>query len=81
MATNVAFNGTTYSVPAPGDTDDWGTSLSALLIAMASAWTPFDGPPDGPNAVGNFYVGLDGVVMTCTVAGSPGTWVSIGSQT
>lgn len=35
MATNVSYNGTTYSVPAEGD-DGWGSSLSSYLIALAT---------------------------------------------
>lgn len=37
--------------------------------------------PAGPNAVGEVYVATGGVVKVCTVAGSPGTWVSVGAQT
>ena len=35
MATNVTFNGSTYSVPAVGDSN-WGTQLSNYFIAIAS---------------------------------------------
>lgn len=35
MSTNVTFNGTTYSVPAEGDSN-WGTNVSNYLIAIAS---------------------------------------------
>lgn len=35
MATNIVFNGTTYSIPAEGDT--FGDALSSYLIAIASA--------------------------------------------
>lgn len=37
--------------------------------------------PAGPNAVGDIYVATGGVLKICTVAGSPGTWVSVGAQT
>jgi hypothetical protein len=37
--------------------------------------------PTGPNAVGDLYVATGGVLKVCTVAGSPGTWVSVGTQT
>ena len=37
--------------------------------------------PAGPNAVGEMYVATGGVLKICTVAGSPGTWVSVGAQT
>jgi len=35
MGTNVTFNGTTYNVPAEGDSN-WGTNVSNYLIAIAS---------------------------------------------
>lgn len=35
MATNVSFNGSTYSVPADGDSN-WGSGVSSYLIAIAS---------------------------------------------
>jgi hypothetical protein len=37
--------------------------------------------PAGPNSVGEVYVATGGVLKICTVAGSPGTWVSVGAQT
>jgi hypothetical protein len=36
--------------------------------------------PTGPNEVGDMYVTSAGVLKICTVAGSPGTWVNVGSQ-
>ena len=36
LSTSVVVNGTTYSIPASGETD-WATSLSAFLAALASA--------------------------------------------
>ena len=41
---------------------------------------PQDAEPTGPNAVGNLYVTTAGVLKICTVAGTPGTWVSVGAQ-
>lgn len=35
MASNISFNGVTYSIPAVGD-DGWGSDLSAYFIAIAS---------------------------------------------
>ena len=35
MASNITFNGVTYSIPAVGD-DGWGADLSAYFIAIAS---------------------------------------------
>jgi hypothetical protein len=37
--------------------------------------------PAGPNVVGEVYIATGGVLKICTVAGSPGTWVSVGAQT
>jgi hypothetical protein len=37
--------------------------------------------PTGPNAIGDMYMTTAGVLKVCTVAGSPGTWVSVGAQT
>lgn len=42
--------------------------------------TPQDAEPTGPNVVGDMYVTTAGVLKICTVAGSPGTWVSVGAQ-
>jgi hypothetical protein len=36
--------------------------------------------PSGPNDVGDMYVTAAGVLKICTVAGTPGTWVSVGAQ-
>lgn len=37
MSTTVTFQGVEYSLPAPGDTDEWGAQLSAFLTALANA--------------------------------------------
>jgi hypothetical protein len=37
MATSVTLNGVTYSVPAPGESRTWGSSLSSYLIAISTA--------------------------------------------
>lgn len=37
--------------------------------------------PTGLSAVGDMYVTAAGVLKICTVAGTPGTWVSVGTQT
>lgn len=42
--------------------------------------TPQDAQPTGSNSVGDIYVTTAGVLKICTVAGSPGTWVSVGAQ-
>lgn len=177
MAINVTFNGTTYTIPSPGDSDDWGTLFNAFLVAIAAARpgtevvastvngtavngtasgasgvgvggtavgssgygvhgqasstsvgvrgsatngagvlgvasgsgeglhgisasgygsvaegdttspahsafrvVPQDTQPSGPNLVGDIYVTTAGLLKICTVAGSPGTWVSVGAQ-
>ncbi len=50
-------------------------ALAALRIV------PQDTQPSGPNLVGDTYLTAAGVWKTCIVAGSPGTWQSIGAQT
>lgn len=41
---------------------------------------PQDSQPTGPNIVGDIYVTTGGIVKICTVAGTPGTWQSVGLQ-
>lgn len=43
--------------------------------------SPQSSAPTGPNEVGSLYVTSAGVLKICTVAGSPGTFVSVGGQT
>lgn len=59
------------------------------LIAQSDVTTPAkaafkivpqDAQPTGDNGVGDMYVTTAGVLKICTVAGSPGTWVSVGTQ-
>ncbi len=114
MSIAVTFNGTSYSLPSPGDVeyvDALNTFLRAIAGAAATSGTiavsitvasgraltvqgditspalaalrivPQDTQPSGPNLVGDTYLTTAGVWKTCTVAGSPGTWQSIGAQT
>lgn len=109
MSINVTFNGATYTIPAPGESSDWGSALNAFLVALGGALgsqggtiapatgkglvitanavhaplilTPQASAPTGPNAVGDLYTTSAGVLKICTVAGSPGTFVSVGAQT
>lgn len=46
----------------------------------AARFNPQNAQPSGPNVVGDMYVTTAGVLKICTVAGSPGTWVSVGAQ-
>lgn len=144
MATTVTFRGVAYSLPSPGDSNDWGAALSAFLEAIAASQpalavvatgvaggvavsgvspttgngvqgqstgsgfgvrgvsatgygviaqsdtespaiaafriVPQDTQPTGPNSVGDLYMTSAGVLKACTVAGTPGTWVSVGDQ-
>jgi len=88
-----------YSIPAPGESADWGTALNAFLVALGAnqatvkvlatgsaaiapfKMTPQASAPTGPNTVGDMYMTTAGVLKVCTVAGSPGTFVSVGGQT
>jgi len=98
MSVSVIFKGTTYTIPSPGESNDWGAALNALLVALGAnqptvqvvasgtaAIAPMriavGAEPTGPNVIGALYMTTVGVVKVCTVAGSPGTWVSVGSQT
>jgi hypothetical protein len=67
------FSSTGYGVEAEGNTIT--PSKAALRIV------PQPSEPTGANAVGDIYVTTAGVLKICTVAGTPGTWVSVGSQT
>ena len=62
-----------YGVVAQSDT----TSPAKAALRVV----PQDTEPSGANAVGDMYVTTAGVLKICTVAGTPGTWVSVGAQT
>ena len=97
MAVTVTFRGTSYSIPSPGDVGwavALNAYLTAIATAFSgvtltatgtSALAPLlitpGAQPSGPNVVGQVYMTTAGVMKVCTVAGSPGTWVSVGSQT
>ena len=109
MSVTVTFNGTSYTIPSPGESAEWGTSLNVFLTALAGALGTAGGSitaatsvgltlsgsatmcpvrivgvasaPTGANAVGAMYMTTAGVLKVCTVAGSPGTFVSVGTQT
>ena len=62
----------------------YGAEIGSLTTAPGKAALrviPQDTEPSGPNQVGDIYVTTAGVLKICTVAGSPGTWVSVGTQT
>lgn len=97
MSVTVTFRGTSYTIPSPGDANDWGAALNTFLSAVAAAsaavkqtltgsadvaplrLTP-SAQPTGPNVIGDLYMTTAGVVKVCTVAGTPGTFVSVGTQ-
>lgn len=56
-------------------------TLTGSAAAAPLALTPMASAPTGPNTVGSLYMTTAGVLKVCTVAGSPGTWVSVGGQT
>jgi len=85
-----AFYAETKNSSSPAviiDTDN-GYGVYIQVDAGASG-TPTHAPvhiytgsqPAGPNEVGDLYVTSAGVLKICTVAGTPGTWVSVGTQT
>jgi hypothetical protein len=61
-----------YGLVVQGDT----TSPAKAAFRIV----PQDAQPSGPNAVGDLYVSTAGKLNICTVAGSPGTWVVVGTQ-
>lgn len=67
------LSGSSYGVVAESDT----TSPAKAAFRIV----PQDTEPSGANAVGDMYVTTVGVLKICTVAGTPGTWVSVGAQT
>lgn len=98
MSQSVIFKGVTYTIPSPGESNDWGAALNTLLVALGAnqptvqvvatgtaAIAPMrlavGAQPTGANVIGALYMTTAGVLKVCTVAGSPGTWISVGSQT
>ncbi len=39
MSVTVTLNGTPYTIPSPGDANDWGAALNAYLVALSTAAT------------------------------------------
>lgn len=75
------FGRTGAVVAANGDYE--GVVASALTGATAATryvgGTASGAPAAGTFAVGDFVVAQNGHVFVCTVAGTPGTWVDVGS--
>jgi hypothetical protein len=71
-----------YTVEVAGtENDPSDREAGALNLAKGTLKLPvLAAHPAGPNAVGEVYVFTGGVVRVCTVAGSPGTWVNVGTQ-
>lgn len=71
-----------YVVETDPEQDPRDKEQAALNLQKGTLKLPVLGAvPTGPNAVGEVYVATGGVLKVCTVAGSPGTWVSVGAQT
>ncbi len=61
-----------------------GTGIGLRVVGnntAAPVWLIPSSQPSGPNDVGSLYMAAGGVLKVCTVAGTPGTWVSVGTQT
>jgi hypothetical protein len=75
------FTRTGAVVAADGDYE--GVVASALTGATAAVrfvgGTTSGSPGSGTFVVGDFVVARNGHIFVCTVAGSPGTWVDVGS--
>jgi hypothetical protein len=71
-----------YVVEAAGTENDPRDRDNAVLnVSKGTLSLPvLAAAPAGPNKVGEVYVATGGVAKICTVAGSPGTWVSVGTQ-
>ena len=78
--TGYSVNGTgIYAVSEAGraaiiEGDLTNTVLATMRIVPTSA------QPTGASLIGDMYVTSAGVLKICTVAGTPGTWVSVGAQ-
>lgn len=71
-----------YTVEAAGtENDPRDREAGALNLQKGTLKLPvLAAHPTGPNVVGEVYVFTGGIVRVCTVAGSPGTWVNVGTQ-
>ncbi len=49
-------------------------------VSSAFCIVPQNNEPSGANIVGDIYVTSTGILKICTVAGTPGTFVSVGAQ-
>ncbi len=69
-----------YGVVA-ASTTGIGLAVSSLGVVHAAMHIePQASQPSGPNTVGDIYVTAAGLLKICTVAGTPGTWISVGAQ-
>jgi hypothetical protein len=76
---NVNAGASNLVIIGPTRTEIQGTVTTPAKSAFHVL--PQGAQPTGPNIVGDLYVTTAGVLKICTVAGSPGTWVSVGAQT
>lgn len=78
----IAQDGTTWICTVGGSPGTWKANYQSANLQGAVAATRYAGatvtgaPSAGTFAVGDFVVAQDGVIWTCTAAGSPGTWRS-----
>ncbi len=72
-AVGMSITSTGYGIVCEGDT----TSPAKAAFRLV----PQNAEPTGPNSVGDMYMTTAGVLKVCTVAGTPGTWISVGAQT
>ena len=79
-----SFNGRTGAV-VPATNDYLAVPTGGLTGAVAATryvgGTTSGAPVSGTFAVGDFVVDQTGKMYVCTVAGTPGTWVQVGSPT
>ncbi len=82
-----AISGQSGNLSSPGG--EFQNSFGGVVLKLSPIASPTLSPvrlavsaqPSGASVVGDMYMASGGVLKVCTVAGTPGTWVSVGTQT
>lgn len=67
-------------VCSPGATTGVALFIQTGNTVLAPIRMQTSAQPTGASAVGDMYMTAAGILKVCTVAGTPGTWVSVGTQ-
>ncbi len=70
----------TWATPTSGTNGNPANLTGATAATRYVGGTASGAPTTGTFAVGDFVVAQDGKHWTCTVAGTPGTWVQVGGS-